>query len=135
VAIAQEIISAAKDIIKGYIESLKKRIELSAVFLFGSWARGKAGRRSDIDLLVISDDLPLDMHKRLDILFDEKPLLIDTLGFRKDEIMDLMHRHFLLKAISEGKVVYGDEAWLKKRAEEYIKENNLIPTSFGYTHG
>jgi uncharacterized protein len=37
---------------------------LVSVALFGSWARGEAGPDSDIDLLVIADDLPCDSLQR-----------------------------------------------------------------------
>lgn len=123
-----------KKAFEDYIEKLKMKINIKAVILFGSQARGKPGTRSDYDIFVISDDLPLDFHKRLTLLFEEKPGFVDVLGFREDEIMDIIHRHFILKAIMEGRTIYGDCSLLKKRAEKEIKERNLIPTPFGYTH-
>lgn len=42
-------------IIKKYIDTLKKSgIEISKVFLFGSFAYGKPDKDSDIDLLIVS---------------------------------------------------------------------------------
>jgi predicted nucleotidyltransferase len=125
---------SSKEALSAYIESLKKRMRLKCVILFGSAARKSQGRRSDIDIMVVSDDLPEDLHKRLDILWEEKPALIDVLGFREAELFDILHRHFILKAIMEGKVVYGDGSIFKKRADAYIKRNRLVPYDFGYTH-
>ncbi|MEW5767972.1 MAG: nucleotidyltransferase domain-containing protein [bacterium] len=123
-----------KEAFANYIDRLKEKIRLKSIILFGSRARGKGGRRSDYDILVISDELPSDLHKRLSLLFEEKPGFIDALGFKEDEIIDIIHRHFILKAIMEGKAIYGDCSLLKKMAEDYIKERNLVPTPFGYTH-
>ena len=45
-----------KKIIKEYIEGLKPFIKINKVILFGSWAKTKAHRDSDIDFIIISPD-------------------------------------------------------------------------------
>lgn len=40
--------------IKAYIEKVKNEWPISSVFLFGSYAKGKAKKDSDIDLAIIS---------------------------------------------------------------------------------
>lgn len=50
-------------IIKDYLSKLKGEITLDKVILFGSYAKGTATELSDIDLLIISKDLPSDEPK------------------------------------------------------------------------
>ncbi len=55
------------------IRRLRKRLsawpDLAGAWLFGSVARGDAGRDSDVDLLIVADDLqPDDLHERLERL-------------------------------------------------------------------
>jgi uncharacterized protein len=48
----------AKKIVRRYAERLKEnRYPFKAIYLFGSYAKGKAGKWSDIDVAVISDKL------------------------------------------------------------------------------
>ena len=60
----------AKQIAKKYAEKLKKEnYPFSAVYLFGSYAKGKTGKRSDIDVAVVSDKLKKDWNRNEDILW------------------------------------------------------------------
>ena len=55
------------EIIKGSLE--KKGIVVKSVYLFGSYARGDYLKKSDIDLIVISDDWKeMPFLKRLDVI-------------------------------------------------------------------
>jgi len=55
--------------IKQYFEIVTKKIDVYAVLLFGSVARGDAkpfrSYESDIDIIVIIKDLPSDLGKRM----------------------------------------------------------------------
>ena len=42
-------------LINGLVESLKSKVDLRMVVLFGSYAKGTEGKDSDVDLLLISD--------------------------------------------------------------------------------
>ena len=49
----------SKDILKiinEYIKEIKKRYNITAIILFGSYAKGTENENSDIDIAVISDD-------------------------------------------------------------------------------
>ena len=51
-AINQEIM----DSVNKFIEEFKKRYNVTAIILFGSYAKGTENEDSDIDIAVISDD-------------------------------------------------------------------------------
>lgn len=51
-AINKEIISS----INKFIEEIKKQYNITAIILFGSYAKGTENEDSDIDIAVISDD-------------------------------------------------------------------------------
>lgn len=77
--------------------------------LFGSYARGTATPRSDIDLIFVEDtDLPF--LRRLDRYFD--PLAdmlhaaVETLVYTPDEFERMRERVFIKRAVEEGIVLY-----------------------------
>jgi len=60
----------AEKIVKKYTTKLKaKKYPISAVYLFGSYATGKANKWSDIDVAIISDKLKKDWNKNEDALW------------------------------------------------------------------
>ena len=82
------------------------------IILFGSGARGNAGKRSDIDMLVISDrekHLPrqrrgLDMRLRLADIKTPK----DILFYTHDDVKrwETVPQSFINRVLREGKVLY-----------------------------
>ncbi len=115
-----------------YVASLERRLSPQAVILFGSQARGDARRTSDYDLLVVADNLPTDFWERLDVLWQDKPPLVDALGFTEEELLACLHRGLILDALVEGRPLVGDiEAW-RQQAQRYLQEHNLVKTWFGY---
>ena len=56
-------------IARHYADSVREIIPVRSVYLYGSWARGSAGRDSDIDILVIVDELPEDYLGTLTLLW------------------------------------------------------------------
>ena len=117
-----------------YIAKLSQKLEGVKIILFGSRAAGENCRYSDYDLLVISDRLPSDFHKRLDLLWEEKPSFIDAIGLRDNEIKEMIHRTLILRALTQGIVLKGNVDFLKTVARKYIKKEGLIPTLIGFTH-
>lgn len=77
--------------------------------LFGSFARGTADTRSDIDLLIV-DDEPLPYAGRLERYF--KPLAfalsrpVEIIVYTSEELANADHRPFIRRALTEGVVVY-----------------------------
>lgn len=57
-------------ILRIYLKDLKKRIRVEKAILFGSYALGKAGKDSDIDLVILSPDFEkVSVSDRFDILY------------------------------------------------------------------
>ncbi|RLD16025.1 MAG: hypothetical protein DRI36_06290 [Caldiserica bacterium] len=115
-----------------YIKYLSKRIDIKAVILFGSLARGDNTRLSDADLFIVSDDFPDNFRKRLDLLWEKKPLNVDVLGWKTWEIKEKIYRAFILNVLTEGKVIYGDATYFKNLAKDFIKKRKLVKKTFGY---
>jgi hypothetical protein len=90
---------------------------LVSVVLFGSYATGKQGEGSDIDILVIADNLPLSRKERRSIIFSitRKYLLkgktVSIILRSKDEIKNgFEYYNPLLLSISENyKLLYDRE--------------------------
>ncbi|MFC1613546.1 nucleotidyltransferase domain-containing protein [Patescibacteria group bacterium] len=81
-----------KQVVKGYAKKLKEnKYPFSAIYLFGSYSDGKAGKWSDIDVAVVSDKLKRNYWKNQTLL-SRYSLKVDTRiephGFTKKEFMD-----------------------------------------------
>lgn len=59
---AKKIPKKVNKAIRDYISLLKKDIPVEGVFIFGSYAKGKAKKDSDIDIAVISNKFGKDLH-------------------------------------------------------------------------
>ncbi len=53
-----------------YVTRLKTRVSLRKVILFGSYARDSYSHGSDVDLLIVADDLPSDQSQRYTMFKD-----------------------------------------------------------------
>lgn len=101
--------SEIKKIVERYITELKRYgLDISTVFLYGSYAKGKPKEYSDIDIAVVSPSFEkMDIFERQMILskahhnFGEP---IEPIGFTPDQILD--KRGFAREIIKNGVVVY-----------------------------
>ena len=85
------------------LEVLVRRLHPEGLWLFGSWARGSASRRSDVDLLVMGLN---EMR-----LLDAYDAVLDALADCKLPVQPLVARHALL-------VKHGDAPfWRSVKAE------------------
>lgn len=77
------------------------------IILFGSRARGRPRRGSDIDLLVIMDDgrtfkeRMREIYARLETEAD-----VDILAYSPEEFERIRNRSFFRRILAEGKVLY-----------------------------
>ena len=82
----------AKKIVKKYAEELrKKNYPFSAVYLFGSHAKGSARKWSDIDVAVVSDKLKRNKDKNRFLLWHIRrgvDSMIEPRGFTVKDFQD-----------------------------------------------
>jgi predicted nucleotidyltransferase len=103
--------------IRHFVQRLRERMQVTAVLLFGSRARGDWLRDSDVDLLVLSPDLDGVPHlARLERLFAEwaavSRLPADVLGLTPDEFAARADELSVIGEIArKGVVLYQEAGW------------------------
>ena len=81
----------------------------SLAVLFGSYARGTATRRSDVDVIFVEDTDArfLDrLSKYMDPLVDRLRASVEVLVYTPDEFERMRKRAFVRRALEEGIVLY-----------------------------
>lgn len=89
------------------VRRLKGALDLEALYLFGSHARGTADRCSDLDLLVVArTDLPplARIGLVLELLHDA-PLPVEALVLTPEELAE-RRLHFLQGVLREARPIY-----------------------------
>lgn len=97
--------------LKEFVESLTKSYNVFAVVLFGSYAQGKAGDYSDIDVAVFSSDFGKDVFEEMKSLFKLRRKIdtdIEPLPFSKKDYFEHNRSDFINDILSKGKVIYKD---------------------------
>ncbi|OGM99123.1 MAG: hypothetical protein A2817_00285 [Candidatus Yanofskybacteria bacterium RIFCSPHIGHO2_01_FULL_39_8b] len=98
-------------IISQYIQELEKKITVTKVILYGSFAYGQPHAGSDIDLVVISPEFakmkPLERLEFLSLAtrFNRAP--IEAIGYTPEEFSTAKNYIFLDYIVQNGKAVYG----------------------------
>jgi predicted nucleotidyltransferase len=71
--------------VRAYLAEL--RLRHYQAWVFGSVARGDFTKESDTDVLIISDELPVDLPRRLDRIFDARTVApeIEPIGWLVSE--------------------------------------------------
>lgn len=92
------------------IEVISKNYTPDKIILFGSYARGDYHEGSDVDLVIIKDNVPDNFLRRLDEvieLFDGN-IPVEVLVYKNDEVKKMLKRgnDFIRTVLEEGKVVY-----------------------------
>ncbi len=91
-----------------YAQEVKKYLPVKMVILFGSWAKGKAGKSSDIDIAVVVDKFSGDYLKASSELFN----IVRRVDKKIEPVLLSMKNNksgFLDRVIKEGKVIYSAE--------------------------
>ncbi len=82
----------AKKIVKKYAEKLRQEnYPFAAIYLFGSYAKGKAHKWSDIDVAVVTDKLKRNRDKNENLLWYMRRdinLMIEPHGFTVKDFQD-----------------------------------------------
>ena len=81
----EEIVQTLKE----HKEEIRKKYNVKAIGLFGSFARGEQRKRSDVDILVEYDELPgllkfVELEGYLQKLIRKKVDLVEKEGIRKE---------------------------------------------------
>jgi predicted nucleotidyltransferase len=88
---------------------LFKRTGIEKAILFGSFAKGTASRRSDIDILIIqqTDKRFLDRFEEFSGIYTLlKDYAVDLLVYSPEELERNAHRQFIKTILSEAVVLY-----------------------------
>lgn len=105
--------------ITSFTSRLRSRMRVRAVVLFGSRARGDWLHGSDVDLLVLSEDLAGLPHlSRLERLFGEwaavSKLPADILGLTPEEFASRAGELSVVGEIArQGIVLYSEPGWIR----------------------
>ncbi len=96
-----------KEIVKQYKESLRQcGIKVERVILYGSFARGNPREDSDIDLVVVSENLQkMDLRERLEVLGIGAAKImkpIEARGYAPKEIKSAPQMSFLGEILRSG---------------------------------
>lgn len=95
------------EIVRGFIEELRREIPVKEFLLFGSYARGDPKDYSDIDLAVISDWFEgrpkIQNMQYLSRIAAAYNSLIEALPFTEEEYRNLDKRSFLASIVKTGR--------------------------------
>ncbi len=104
------------------VERLVRELDPERILLFGSHARGTAGRRSDLDLIVVWDTQlqPLERIGRVLALLADAPRPVDVLVYTPAEFAERVDLPFLRGVLREARVLY-------ERGEAPARGQTLAP--------
>lgn len=95
--------------IKERLVPLLQKSSAKKVILFGSYASGKATRRSDLDLMIIADTEKRFFNRHddfLEIYAAFKGCGVDLLIYTPEEFSAIAHRRFIQDILQQGEVLY-----------------------------
>lgn len=93
------------EIVRLYALEVKKVLPVKMIILFGSWAKGKAGKSSDIDIAVVVEEFSGDYLKVNSELFN----IVRRVDKKIEPVLLSMKNNksgFLDRVIKEGKIIY-----------------------------
>jgi predicted nucleotidyltransferase len=95
--------------VEAWAVQLAERLDVVAVVVFGSVARGDFNKWSDVDVLVVARGLPEGARDRLALLGADSPLGVQPIGWTPEELARRVARRDPIARECEavGVVVYG----------------------------
>lgn len=98
-----------------------KRYSLKLVVLFGSRARGDYTNESDVDLLVVADNLVKDPRESFIQLYDPDYPLVNPIGLNTETFLKKLEEGstFILEILEDGKILYADTEFLQEVMNSY----------------
>jgi uncharacterized protein len=97
------------DLARRYAVAVSERLNVRAAVVVGSVGRGDFNAWSDVDVLVIADDLPDGAHDRMKVLHDSTFAGVQPIGWTADEFAERNRRGDPIATAvhGHGVVVYG----------------------------
>ncbi len=99
------------DALHSMVQRLVDDLHPQQIILFGSWARGTATRRSDLDLLIVCETKapPLERIGRVLRLLADAPLPVEAIVYTPEELNHNSSLPFIRRVLEEGRVLYHAE--------------------------
>ena len=118
-------------IVERVASKLAEALEVEAIIVFGSWARSGGGEWSDVDILVVSDDVEdIDILERFKLTAEYRSLGADVFVYTFKELANMLEKGdpLAISALVEGVSVRNSER-VKKLAEKakkrYIRKKRV----------
>ena len=95
--------------IKKLLSPVFKDNRVKKVVLFGSFPRGSQTRKSDLDLMIITetDKRFFKRYEQFDKIHEMiNDRAVDMLIYTSDELLSISHRPFIKRILSEGETIY-----------------------------
>ena len=104
--------------IQRYVQDVIRAINPKLILLHGSISRGTFGVGSDVDLLIIADNLPKNPNERLKLLYslDRTRAPLDPKAYTSLEVLKMLRKGhpLIMDALEDGIVLYADEGYLRE---------------------
>jgi predicted nucleotidyltransferase len=103
------------ELARSYVQQLSARLPVATAVVVGSVARGDFNVWSDVDVVVVADDLPARASDRSGLLLADAPPRVQPVGFTREEFTRALRRRnpLALEAVERG-VVLGDAEELRR---------------------
>ncbi len=110
------------------------RFKIAAILLFGSWTRGAQASDSDVDLLVVADNIHPKRHRRGEEIASIKQILLeiplDILLLTKEEVASNFENHnpLFLDIAEEGVIIVDEDDFLLNLISEtgaYVRQRGI----------
>lgn len=90
-------------------QKIAKNFSPERIVLFGSWAWGKPGPDSDVDLLIVKEtENTRELARKIDGFLFPRPFPIDVIVYRPEEVnrRQTAGDPFITEVLNNGKVLY-----------------------------
>ena len=87
---------------------LREAFDPELILLFGSWARGTATRKSDIDLFILceTEQPPLERIGQVLKLLRDAPYPVEAIVYTAAELEQQRDSPFMRRVLAEGRTLY-----------------------------
>jgi predicted nucleotidyltransferase len=94
---------------RGHVQTLAGRLPVIAAVVAGSVCRGDFNQWSDVDLVVVVEDLPADAAQRWSVLSADRPGRVEVHGYTPSEFQAALERRdaLALETSADGLVLGG----------------------------